>query len=102
MELKSRIPTTVYAPFAAEAAGTIIGVWRAEGVLCGLASVQWGGVTVWQCSWGRERSGNWYHFSRRTRVDRATPLLPCARNSRMCALETSGLRKNSKWDACKK
>lgn len=52
MELKSRIPTTVYAPFAAEAAGTAIGVWRAEGVLCGLASVQWGGVTVWQMQLG--------------------------------------------------
>lgn len=50
MELKSRILTTVYAPFTAEAAGTVIGVQRAEGALCSLASVQWGGITVWQAA----------------------------------------------------
>lgn len=50
MELKSRILTMVYAPFTAEAAGIVIGVQRAEGALCSLASVQWGGVTVWQAA----------------------------------------------------
>lgn len=54
MELKSRIQTTLYASFTAESGGTIPGVWRGEGVRCGLASVQGGGITVWQC-WGCER-----------------------------------------------